>query len=267
MTTRKTTHVPLRTLLSALLLTACGDVPEAGLAPAEESVGTTEAALCSGLSVTSLSRAGISTYQGEMAGNGGWMVSTGANAVRLEYYVDGALRTAEERLGTYNSSTNTIQGDWYFSTAGIACGPRSFLVKAFPMVVDSAGNRTTCTEGSRSYSETVTEACPPLNAGLYFCSRYPDPYTAATVRCDGSASGGSGTYTYYWRKNNLSTGATGAWVQGQWSNFFDCKAPSNPPSYYSYVAQTQFQMKVIDSHGTQSAIQTSSYTTGCEIRY
>jgi hypothetical protein len=267
LTTRKTTHVSLRALLSGLLLTACGGVPETGVAPAKESLGTAEAALCSGLSVTSLTRLGISTYQGEMAGSGGWTVSPGANAVRLEYYVDGVLRTTEERMGTYNSSTNTIEGDWYFSAAGIACGPRAFLVKAFPMVVDSLGNRTTCTDVVRSYSETVTEPCPPLNANLYLCSRYPDPYTASTVRCDASASGGSGTYTYYWRKNNLTTGAPGAWTQGQWSNFFDCKAPSSPPPYYSYVAQTQFQLKVIDSNGTESAIKTSSYTTGCEIRY
>ncbi|HYO58482.1 hypothetical protein [Archangium sp.] len=258
---RKTTHVSLRALLSGLLLAACGGVPEAGLAPAAEPLGTAEAAMCSGISVTSLTLSGISTYQGEMAGNGGWAVSPGANAVRLEYYVDGALRSTEERFGTYNSSTNTYQGTWYFSTTGIACGSRGFVVKAVPMIIDSMGNRTTCSDSPRSLSQTVTEPCPTPAVSLHFCYRYPDPYTASTVRCDASASGGSGTYNVFWRKNS-----TGAWVQGQWTQFFDCAYPSNPPPYNSYLAQTQFQVKVIDSAGRESAIQTSS-TFSCEIRW
>ncbi len=263
---RKTTHVSLGALLSGLLLAACGGVPEAGLAPAEESLGTAEAAMCSGLSVTSLTLAGISTYQGEMAGNGGWAVSPGANAVRLEYYVDGALRGTEERRGTYNSSTNTYQGNWYFSAAGLACGSHGFVAKAFPMVIDSMGNRTTCSDGVRTLSQTVTEPCPTPEVSLHFCYRYPDPYTASTVRCDASASGGSGTYNVLWRKNNLSSGYPGAWTQGQWTQFFDCTYPSNPPPYNSYLAQTQFEVKVIDSNGKESSVKTSS-TFSCEIRW
>lgn len=151
-------------LLSGLLMTACGGGPEAGLAPSEEPLGTAGSALCSGASVTSLTISGISTYQGEMAGSGNWKVSTATNAVRLEYYVDGALRSSEDRCDAAGGTTNcTGSGPWHFSASGISCGTHTFLVKAYPMVIDSAGNRTTCWDSPKSLSRSVAgDACPPL---------------------------------------------------------------------------------------------------------
>jgi hypothetical protein len=139
------------TLLSASLLVACGG-EEAVRAGPEEVLGTEESAVCSGLSVSTLTIAGASTYQGEMAASGSWVVSSGANAVRLEYYINNVLYASEERTGT--------SGTWYFSQAGIACGTRTLLVKAYPMVIDSGGNRTTCWGAPKSASQAVTEACP-----------------------------------------------------------------------------------------------------------
>lgn len=143
-------RAPLCSLLSALLLVACGGT-EAVPTSAEESLGTQESALCSGVTV-STSIAGASLYQGELAGSGSWTTSPGANAVRLEYYVNNTLYTSEERTGT--------SGSWYFSYAGFSCGTYTFQVKAYPMVIDSNGNRTTCWASPNTASQSVSQACP-----------------------------------------------------------------------------------------------------------
>ncbi|HYO56102.1 hypothetical protein [Archangium sp.] len=145
-------RAPLCALLSALLLVACGGNPEAIPAAAEESLGTQEAALCSGLSVATLGISGASIYQGELAGSGSWTVSSGANAVRLEYFINNVLYASEERTGT--------SGTWYFSQAGLACGTYTFQVKAWPMVIDSGGNRTTCWAAPKTASQSVSQPCP-----------------------------------------------------------------------------------------------------------
>ncbi|HYO68474.1 MAG TPA: hypothetical protein VEU33_20565, partial [Archangium sp.] len=138
MNSRKTTGISMGAVLSGLMLLACGGVPDTDLAPADEPQGTTTAALCAGASVTTLSLSGISTYQKEMAGSGDWAVST-ANAVRLEYYVDGALRSSEDRCNASGGTTScTGSGPWYFSASNVACGSHAFVVKAYPMVIDSA---------------------------------------------------------------------------------------------------------------------------------
>ncbi|HYO51432.1 MAG TPA: hypothetical protein VEU50_01415 [Archangium sp.] len=133
------------------LLVACGGNPEV-VSAAEESLGTQESAMCSGLSVSNLALSGASIYQGELAGSGPWAVSAGANAVRLEYSINNTLYASEERAGT--------SGTWYFSHAGLACGTYSLQVKAWPMVVDSAGNRTTCWAAPRTISQNVSQPCP-----------------------------------------------------------------------------------------------------------
>ncbi|HEX5746784.1 MAG TPA: hypothetical protein VFZ09_11095 [Archangium sp.] len=148
-------HSHLRSLLAAVLLTACSsEAPEDRLAHAGEDLGTVEAQVCSGSNVTTLTIAGISSYQREVAGSGSWTVVSPANAVRLEYFVDGTLFGMDERPGT--------SGTWYFSAWGMTCGAHGFTVRATPMVIDSAGNRTTCFSTSRSTSQTFTESCPPL---------------------------------------------------------------------------------------------------------
>ncbi|AKI99296.1 Hypothetical protein AA314_00923 [Archangium gephyra] len=139
-------------LLSGLLLMACGTVDEASSTQGTEPLGTQESALCTSASVDSVSIDGASIYSGELAGSGSWMVSGGANAVRLEYLVDGVLYVSEERSGN--------SGTWYFSASGFQCGSHNFEVKAYPMIVDSAGNRTTCWTYPNMDSRPVGEACP-----------------------------------------------------------------------------------------------------------
>jgi hypothetical protein len=143
---------PFRTISSALLcgllLVACNASIED---TTEEFLGAQESALCTGLSVTSLTIAGASTYQGEMSASGDWIVSSGANAVRLEYYINSVLYATEERSGA--------SGTWYFSRSGLACGTYTLMVKGWPMVIDSGGNRTTCYVGSKSASRDASEPC------------------------------------------------------------------------------------------------------------
>src|SRR5690349_837865 len=145
-----------------LMLGGCGGgLEESGPPPAGEPLGSHEAALCSGLSVSSLSLSGVSTWQGEMAGSGRWAVAGGANAIRLEYRVDGALRSSDERRPDVDPppDANPNDGTWYFSATGVTCGVRTFEVKAWPMVIDSAGNRTVCWDSPQAVVRTVTENC------------------------------------------------------------------------------------------------------------
>ncbi|HYO72165.1 MAG TPA: hypothetical protein VEU33_39440, partial [Archangium sp.] len=168
---------PLPVLLLGALLVACGATPheEPGLEPAE-SPGELESALCSGSAVSALTLNGISTYQGEMAGSGNWQITAPANGVRLEYFIDNVQQAIEDRPGS--------SGTWYFSQAGVPCGTHTFQVRAWPMVIDSAGNRTVClTSGPRSLTQSVTEACtPPLGCNAdnicnLSCSFDQDCYT------------------------------------------------------------------------------------------
>jgi len=230
--------------LSGLLLTACGGAPEIALSPNTELLVMQQSALCSGLSSLQLTISGISTYQGEMAGAGLWEVSTGANAVRLEYYVDGVLRSVEDRMGN--------AGTWYFSAAGMACGTRNFVVRAFPMVIDSAGNRSVCRDGSRSVSQPVAEPCPTPSVSMS-CSRFSE----LEIQCTGSANGGSGTYDPQWQ----------VWDLGQPKGWYSSN-PMFQRRFYCPVFQTngyyytkKFEFRVIDSNGVASNIV--SYSYGC----
>lgn len=137
-------------LLCGVLLAACGGEPGDVLAPSDEPLASVESELCSGQTVTSLTITGVSSYQNELGGSGKWTVSTGANAARLEYYLGGVLQYTEERVGA--------TGTWYAS-GYMACGTKTFLVKAFPMVIDSAGNRSTCYGAPKSVSKSVTQTC------------------------------------------------------------------------------------------------------------
>ncbi|MFE8595605.1 hypothetical protein KYC5002_40430 [Archangium violaceum] len=182
-------------LLCGLLLVAC-NAPLDDESGAEESLGTQESALCTGLSVTSLPISGASTYQGEMAASGSWVVSSGANAVRLEYYVDNALYASEERPGA--------SGTWYFSRSGITCGTHTFKVIAWPMVIDSSGVRTTCYVGSNTASHDASAApcCVPrtcASAGAT-CGTLSNG-CGGTLSCGGCSGSGrkcfEGTDWYY----------------------------------------------------------------------
>jgi hypothetical protein len=237
---------PLCALLSGLILAACGLAPEeSGLAPSGDTLGTQRSALCSGTSVSTLNISGISSWGGEMAGNGNWAVSGGANAVRLEYWVDGTLRTSEERPGT--------SGTWYFSTLGITCGAHTFEVKAIPMVMDSAGTDTTCwSSPGLSASQAVTQDCPTASLS---CSRSSSSF----ITCTGSGSGGSGSpYSALWQEEvqfddgseYISTWDQGAFTQPFFCQYTTFRTPSD---------RLTVRFKVRDSSGMASPIRSISY--------
>jgi hypothetical protein len=171
---RHLTRSPFCLLLSGLLLMACGPISE----EAPEALGVVESAMCSNSAVTALSISGMTTYQGEMAGSGTYAVSYPANAVWLEYRIDGVVQATEERLGA--------SGTWYFSKAPVACGTRTFSVKAWPRVVSSDGSSTTClSNASLTASKSVTEACPAV-CGDGVCSSGEDEIKCARDCCQAS---------------------------------------------------------------------------------
>lgn len=139
------------TLLAGLVLAACGPVPESLEEP--ETLGVAEAAMCSSSAVTSLILSGVSTYQGEMAGDGTYAVSYPANAVWLVFSIDGV----EQSQSRVDGGTGT----WSFSKAPVSCGTHTFTVTAKPMVVSSNGTWTICTGNpGKTFSQSVTEPCP-----------------------------------------------------------------------------------------------------------
>lgn len=140
-------------LLSGLLLVmaACGPVTETEPTSSTEPLGTQQSAMCIGLSVTSLTITGVSSYQGDLAGAGTWAVSTGANGVTVEYYVDGVKHDSDEYRGT--------SGNWYFSRAGQTCGSHMFQVRAWPMVFASDGTASSCSSNPRAANKGFSEAC------------------------------------------------------------------------------------------------------------
>ncbi|MDC0709625.1 hypothetical protein POL68_14230 [Stigmatella sp. ncwal1] len=226
----------LRIMLVGLFPMACGN-PESSLA--EEPLGTSDAALCSGVSVSSLSIADGSSYGGDLAVFGSFAVSVFSNAVRLEYSVDGVLKAVDERPQP--------NGSWYFSGNGLTCGAHAFQVKAYPMIIDSNGNRTTCYDGGpRTVSRTFTQACPSASIS---CMRT----SADQVTCTGSANGGTGSYTPFVQEelrpadhpeSNYNTG----WYPGGWSWTRYC------PQAYSFPLDEIFvRFKVRDNSGMESS--------------
>ncbi|AKJ06031.1 hypothetical protein ATI61_110224 [Archangium gephyra] len=236
---QKTIQSQVGVLLSGLMLAACGGVTEAELAR-EERLGTQESALCTGLGVDNVSISGVSSYNYEAAGSGEWQVSMGANAVRLEYYVDGTLYSFEERVGA--------TGTWYFSASPMSCGPHTFEVKAYPMVVDSAGNRTTCMDAPNSADQAFEQYCAPTAS--VSCGR-----PGTSLHCTGTAAGGSYSYTRYWQTviTDLDVGdepMEGSWVAGTSTKDFYCPPITLGAPYY----WKQIRFKVVDSVGTTSNI-------------
>ncbi|HEX5746035.1 MAG TPA: hypothetical protein VFZ09_07315 [Archangium sp.] len=243
-------RVPSCFLLCWLMLTACG-VSETGVSPPEELLGSQESALCSGTSVTSLTLSGIDAYCGELAGSGTWAVAWPANAVRLEYYLDGALSASEERRP---DTAGTFSGSWYYSKAGVSTGSHTFLVKAIPMVIDSADNRTTCWDSpGRSISRTLSTSTPLPSTSLS-CSRT----SSTTITCTGTGSGGSGTLSPMWRTRNFdySTALTAysAWSPGTWTQSFHCEQTLSTTADKLWI-----EHKVSDSCPTESTVKSSAY--------
>jgi hypothetical protein len=241
----------LSALLSGLLLAACGGPTEEGLTPAEEFLGSQESAMCSGSTVSSLSILGVSSYGGEVAGSGSWAVTYPANAVHLDFLVDGVVLGRAEPTGGSARS-----GNWNFSYKPLACGSHTFEVRAYPMTITSTGERYWCPEsGTQSRTQTFSEACP--TAGLS-CSRTSTNY----ISCTGSGTGGTGgPYSGVWRRveDNNDTGRTydSGWYQGSLTGSFYC--PQKTSIEYPYNGDMTVSFKARDVNGLESAAISRSF--------
>lgn len=231
-----------RFLLPTLLLSAsCGLPPESLSAESGEPPGHLESALCSGASVSDLSLLGASAYGGELGAAGSWTVSS-ANGVRLEFLVDGQTQAVSERP--------SASGTWNHSSQGLACGAHTLQVRAWPMVIDSAGNRTTCmAQGPRILSQSFNQDCPSASVRCLHTSRWQ-------VTCTGSAGGGTGTLTPVWQQqyrlpSQWDWNVNLPWYEGNWTHVMSCEAP-----LYASLddAQVQVQFKVRDSTGMESVV-------------
>lgn len=231
-------------LLAGLLLAACGGPAEPGAAPEADTLGTAEGALCAGTTVTGLGISSAASTGGTLNASGTWAVGGGANAAKVEYWVDGSLRSYDERLGA--------SGSWTASAGGIACGSHTLEVRAYPMVVDSAGNRTYCTSnGPVTTSQAFTQGCP---TATLTCTR-----TSTTgISCTGTGSGSIGPYTALWNERvtfaaDGSTVQTGFYEGSSTTGFFCPTATSRP------FDQLVIELKVRDAAGMESSVRFKSY--------
>ncbi|WP_052517760.1 hypothetical protein [Archangium violaceum] len=249
------TRYLLRALLSGVLLTGCGGIPdEAGPTPAgEESVGTRESAMCSTMSVTHLAVSGMDSYEGVLAGAGTWTVSPNANSVYLEYYLDNNPTPTMQRLpGTYDPSTGTTSGTWSYSIGGVSCGGHTVTIKAYARHISSNGAEEICST-PMTVTRTVIQdgACKPTTS--VSCKRISN----ATIRCTGTASGGSGSYTPYWQEywdsEIYQEQYLYDWFQRPWTADFQC-VNTTSTTYYDL---NQYHFRVIDSTGMPSTVSSS----------
>jgi hypothetical protein len=244
---RKTTHLPLCSLLSGFMLAACGGVPdETGLAPAGETLGTQEAALdCAGAAVTDLTIDGMSSWGGVVSGAGRWTATHPANAVKLFFYIDGAPQGDDTELSEPTSTTApNPHGGWNFN-ANVACGTHTFEVRAYPSNISSTGTQETCSTGYLSKTYSFTQGCPTATLS---CTS-----SSWNLNCTGSGSGGTGgPYISYWRESEGTS--TSEWQQGSSSYETFCIPATTRDNSYRLV----ISYKVKDSSGMESPIRTVS---------
>ncbi|WNG59489.1 hypothetical protein F0U59_35850 [Archangium gephyra] len=264
------TRFALRPLLAGLMLSACGGAPgEAGVAPAEEPLGTREAPLdCAGASVNMLTIDGMSLWGGVLSGGGRWSVTYPANGVQLSFYVDGVLRGTQPIQGDANRS-----GSWNFNDT-VACGTHTFEVRASPATFDSSSTAPgVCTTGSTSRSYTVSQPCPTPPSDSLSCTQS----SLLHVTCTGTASGGSGSYpTRWWNYQVVSplgpnfstgwhpTGSNNPTGSNSWTYQLPCKYTGN--GYYDPAGRPPERLtisfKVMDSNNLMSSAS-RSFTYQC----
>jgi len=245
----------LHALLSGLLLSGCGGVPEEdGQLPAGgETVGTQESAMCSEMSVLGLTVSGMDSHDGVIAGAGTWKVSPNANSVYMEYFLDNNPTPVKQRIpGTYDPATGTTSGTWSYSIGGVSCGGHTVVIKAYPRHIASNGAEEICSN-PMTLTRTVIQdgACRPTTS--VSCRRISN----STIRCTGTASGGSGTYTPYWQEywdsEIYQEQYLFDWYQRPWTADFQCVATTST-TYYDLF---QYNFRVIDSTGMPSTVSSS----------
>lgn len=243
----------LRLLLSGLMLTACGAPMDSEEASAEE-LGVKESASCSGSSVSGLTISGFSSYGGELAGGGTWSVSYPANAVHLDFLLNGAVIGQAEMLGDSNRS-----GTWSFNYSSASCGVQhTFKVKAYPMTIASNGEKFWCPgSGPQERSWSFSESCP---TSTFSCSR-----SFTQVTCTGTASGGTGgPYDALWfehEKHDSGLTSNYGWYPAPMSKSFNCQMAL--PPFQSANGTLTISFIARDASGLQASVK--SYTASCRF--
>jgi hypothetical protein len=243
--------VSLKAVLPGVLLAACGGPLEKGEAPTEELLGTQEAALCSGASVSSLTITSFGTYGGEASGSGTWTVTYPANGIHLDYYIDGIKRGEQDLQG--NSSRS---GSWAFTYRPVSCGQaHSFELKAYPLSILSTSIDRCQTSGPSAASATFSEACP---TNTLSCTRS----SSTEISCTGNGAGGTGgPYTGQWQRTeqNHTTGAfyQSGWYSGLLTSTFYC--PQGVPLLAPTNSDLLIEFKARDANGLESSSLSHTY--------
>jgi hypothetical protein len=178
-----------------------------------------------GQSVTALASNGISSWAGEMAGNGRWEVSGGANAVCMEHRVNGSLRSlrgAHQHLG-FLALQHHGHHLWlaHLRGEGLPHGHRQ-LRQPHHLLGESRVRLPGCHSG--------------LPTASISCSR-----PLEIINCTGTASDGTCGYTQFWKEQDDTSASP--WYQGVWTASFSypMKTLEHP-----YNATLLIQFKIRD---------------------
>lgn len=174
---------------------------------------------------------------------GSWQVAYPANAVFLEYYIDGVRYDYGDH--TPDDPINRT-GSWHFSHQGIACGSHTFEVRAWPLVLSSTGRDVCGPSASKTLSQSFSEACP---IGALSCARS----STTSITCTGNGSGGTGgPYTALWKVEEKvgSRPQVSDWSSGLLTETFIC--PKKTSIQYPYNGELTVSFMARDASGLVS---------------
>lgn len=166
---------------------------------------------CTGMSATVDIDAYSHTCPDTLAADGDWSVSTGADRVLLEYYIDGT-----ESGDKVQSETRAgLGGSWDFADDYSSSCEHTLFVKAYPEVWNGSGYAT-CWDHDATDSTGFAVSCTTPTVTIDDCewtSCSGGLQGSCDGSCEGSVSGGGGspfTYTWKWTENGSPQSQSGS---------------------------------------------------------
>lgn len=151
----------------------------------------------------------------------------------------------------YGAQINGLSFTWSSSNTGVATVNSSGLAYGV-----STGSATiSASSGGVSGSASLSVVVPSLSAGISGPSSVPRNQSATYTA---SASGGTGSYTYEWRKRSGNFSFWNAW--GSWSSPSSSNSTTNTVTACG-ISRAEVEARVTDSQGATGGTSYTYYVT------